>query len=306
VTANRPLHVAMWLEVLRAVLYGMVVLLLAVVAFLAGHVVAAKTAKQPVVLPEAAAAPEKRRMARDFVEAALASRFAGRFREALGYLEQARTEDPALRGLDYQFALTHLELGNFDAAETAARRSVEKDEEKGGAQALTGLIALERARAGGAVEAAREEVLRAVQKSRDWDPLSPMPHYVEAEFHRAAGRPEPAVDAYRRALERVSKTDSIIISTVKAGLAGIRLNHEAGSPPLKLQAINGIYPPEQLFFGAADALLHGDRETAGKYLAEVRGRLPASLFDALLQDSFFQDFLPHGIIPDPSEDAPQP
>ena len=296
----------MWLEVLRAILYGMLILLLAVVAFLAGHVIAGRTARQPVVLPETAAAPEKRKMARDFVEAALASRFAGRSREALGYLERARAEDSALRGLDYQFALTHLELRDFEAAETAARRSVEKGEETGNAHALAGLIALERARQRGAVEAVRQEVLRALQKSRETDPLSPMPHYVEAEFHRAAGQPEPAVEAYRRALERVSKTDSIIISTVKAGLAGIRLNHEPGSPPLKLHAINGIYPPEQLFFGAADALLRGDRAAAAEYLLEARGRLPSSLFEALLQDSFFQDFLPDGILSDPSKDVPQP
>ena len=296
----------MWLEVLRAVLYGMLILLLAAAAFIAGHVVAGRTARTPVALPESAAAPEKRKLARDFVEAALSARFAGRGREALGYLERARTEDPALRGLDYQFALTHLELRDFEAAETAARRSVEKDEETGNALALAGLVALERARSGGAVETVRQEVLRAVQKSRETDPLSPMPYYVEAEFHRAAGQPGPAVDAYRKALERVSKTDSIIISTVKAGLAGIRLNHEAGSPPLKLHAINGIYPPEQLFFGAADALLRGDRAAAGEYLLEARGRLPSSLFDALLQDSFFQDFLPGGILPDPSKDIPQP
>jgi hypothetical protein len=133
-----------------------------------------------------------------------------------------------------------------------------------------------------------------------------MPHYVVAEFYRFAGQPELAVDAYRRALERVSKSDSIMVSTVKAGLAGLRLHHEADSPPLKLQSVNGIYPPEQLFFGAADALLRGDQGLAADYLQQAREGLPEPLFEALMQDSFFQDYLPDGIKTLPSSDGPQP
>jgi tetratricopeptide (TPR) repeat protein len=297
---------AMWLDVLRAILYGLLVLMLAGIAFVGGVFVAKKTSEEPFV-PAAQEVPsEKRQMARDFVEAALAERFAGRHAEALSFLQHAREQDGTLRGLDYQFALTHLDLQDFEAARSAAQASLAKDEETSNAHALTALIALEQARAGGSAEAVRGEVLQSVGRSRETDPLNPMPHYVLAEFYRFAGQPEPAVEAYRRALERVSKSDSIMVSTVKAGLAGLRLHHEEGSPPLKLQSINGIYPPEQLFFGAADALLRGDQVAALDYLRQARERLPAALFEALMQDSFFQDYLPGGInIVPPSED-PQP
>jgi tetratricopeptide (TPR) repeat protein len=296
----------MWLEVLRAVLYGMLLLMLAGIAFVAGVFVAKKTAKEPFVPVVEEVAPEKRKLARDFVEVALAERFAGRHREALDYLQQAREQDATLRGLDYQFALTQLDLRDFEAARASARTSVAKDEETSNAQALLALIALEQARAGGSAEAVREEILQSIGQSRETDPLNPMPHYVLAEFYRFADQPELAVDAYRRALERVSKSDSIMVSTVKAGLAGLRLHHEAESPPLKLQSVNGIYPPEQLFFGAADALLRGDQGLAADYLRQARERLPEPLFEALLQDSFFQDYLPDGIKTLPSSDVPQP
>ena len=297
----------MWLDVLRAVLYGMLVLMLAGIAFVGGVFVAKKTAKEPFVPVVEEVAPEKRKMARDLVEVALAERFAGRHQEALDYLQQANEQDGTLRGLDYQFALTHLDLRDFAAARSAARASLAKDEETSNAHALVALIALEQARTEGlAGDGVREEVLQSVQQSREADPLNPMPHYVVAEFYRFAGQPELAVDAYRRALERVSKSDSIMVSTVKAGLAGLRLHHEADSPPLKLQSVNGIYPPEQLFFGAADALLRGDQAAAMDFLAQARERLPEPLFEALMQDSFFQDYLPGGIFSGPSSDVPQP
>jgi hypothetical protein len=66
-----------------------------------------------------------------------------------------------------------------------------------------------------------------------------------------------------------------------------------------------VLPPEQLFFGAADALLRRDPEVAAGCLREVRTQLPEDLFEALLQDSFFHDHLPAGILADPRESPPQ-
>jgi tetratricopeptide (TPR) repeat protein len=296
----------MWLMALRVILYGLSVLLLAAVAFVGGVYTAKKSTPQPLTEVVEEIPPERRRAARELVELALAERFAGRHAEALDYLQQARTQDRTMRGLDYQFGLTYLDLRDYEAALAAARRSVERNEEASNAHALAALVLLEGVPAGGSVEAVREEILESVRRSREEDPLNPMPLYVLAEFYRAAGQPERAVDAYQRAIERVSKTDSIMVSTVKAGLAGIRLHHDPSAPPLVLLQIDGVHPPEQLFFGAADALLRGDRERAEDYLRQARERLPQPLFDALLQDSFFQDFLTGGILTDRSEDSPQP
>jgi tetratricopeptide (TPR) repeat protein len=239
-----------------------------------------------------------RQAAADAVEAALAARFTGSNREALGHLEDARRLYPAKRGLAYQFGLTYLDLGDYEQAEASAKRSVERDEETSNAQALRGLILLQKARAEGRVAAKEPEIMARLRESRETDPLNPMPLYIMGEAYRAAGRPELAVDPYRRALERVSKTDSYLVTTVKAGLAGLRLNHKQSDPPLKLQEINGVLPPEQLFFGAADALLRGDKAAASGYLAEARTRMPAKTFEALLQDSFFQDYLDAPIVSD--------
>jgi len=296
----------MWLEVLRAILYGMVVLMLAGIAFVAGIFTAKKLEKPPMVKIVEEVPAEDREAAKEAVEAALAARFAGRNREALGLLEDARRSHPAMRGLEYQFALTYLDLDDYEQAEASARRSVERDEEKSNAQALRGMILLEKARAAGQVAAKLPEIEARLRESRETDPLNPMPLYVMGEAYRAAGRPELAVDPYRRALERVSKTDSYLVTTVKAGLAGIRLNHKDGDPPLKLQEINGVLPPEQLFFGAADALLRGDKAAAAGYLAEAKTRMPEKTFQALLQDSFFQDYLDPSILPDPQPPNPQP
>ncbi len=296
----------MWLGVLRAVLYGMVVLSLAGAAFLAGVITARETAEPPPVEIAEEIPAEDRAAARALFEEALAARFAGRHREALARLEEARAFHPSMRGLEYQFALTSLDLGEFGPAEDHARRSVDRDEETGNAQALLGLILLEKSRRDGTVATQGGEILARLQASRETDPLNPMPLYVMGEYYRSAGTPELAVDAYRRALERVSKTDSYLVTTVKAGLAGLRLNHRDGDPPLKLQEINGVLPPEQLFFGAADALLRGDNTAAARFLDGARQRIPDEVFQALLQDSFFQDYLDRGILSDPLKQAPQP
>lgn len=295
----------MWLEVLRAVLYGMVVLTLAAIAFVAGAFTAKKLAKPPPVVVVEEVPAEDRAAAKELLEEALAARFAGRHSEALSLLEQARSRHSSMRGLEYQFALTYLDLEDYEAADERARRSVDRDEETSNAQALRGLILLEKSRRDGSVAAKGTEILARLQESRESDPLNPMPLYVMGEYYRAAGRPELAVDAYQRALERVSKTDSYLVTTVKAGLAGLRLNYRRGDPPLKLQEINGVLPPEQLFFGAADSLLRGDNEGAAGYLQEAKTRLPEKVFQALLQDSFFQDYLAPGILTDPLKPDPQ-
>ena len=296
----------MWLEALRLFLYGLVVLSLAGIAFVAGAFTAKKLENPPMVKIVDEVPSADRQAAADAVEAALAARFTGSNREALGHLEDARRLYPAKRGLAYQFGLTYLDLGDYEQAEASAKRSVERDEETSNAQALRGLILLQKARAEGRVAAKEPEIMARLRESRETDPLNPMPLYIMGEAYRAAGRPELAVDPYRRALERVSKTDSYLVTTVKAGLAGLRLNHKQSDPPLKLQEINGVLPPEQLFFGAADALLRGDKAAASGYLAEARTRMPAKTFEALLQDSFFQDYLDASIVNDPQTPDLQP
>jgi hypothetical protein len=85
----------------------------------------------------------------------------------------------------------------------------------------------------------------------------------------------------------------------------ILLEKSRRDPSLKFQEINGVLPPEQLFFGAADSLLRGNNEGAAGYLQEAKTRLPEKVFQALLQDSFFQDYPLPGILNGPLEPDPQ-
>ena len=59
-------------------------------------------------------------VAKELLEEALAARFVGRHAEALSLLEQTRSRNPSMRGLEYQFALTHLDLGDYEAADERA------------------------------------------------------------------------------------------------------------------------------------------------------------------------------------------
>lgn len=301
----RVLHGAMGMRILRRVLFGGVALVLCGALFVAGAWVGAKAMEKPAPLADDEAVVAGKPVARGFVEAALSSRFAGRHREALSRLEEARRWSASLPGLEYQFALTHLDLREYDQAEACARQSVRRGEEKGNAYALLAMIALARSTAAGSPEQAREAVLANVELARETAPLNAAPHYVLAEFYRATGRPDLALEPYRMALERVSKSDSILVSTVKAGLSGVRLNHNPSAPPLEPKLVDGEAPPEQFFIGAADALMRGDKERAASYLAHVRRRVPAPLFKALLQDSFFQDFLEPGTISTEANPPPE-
>lgn len=284
------------MEKLQRTLLAVTALIVAGTLFLAGAWAGKKFTEKPAPVAAEEVSPGAEAKARAFVEAALSSRFHGNHREALQFLEEARRYDSNLRGLDYQFGLTHLDLADFPASEASAKRSITRGEEVGNAHALLALVALESARAAGKPATAEPAVLESFANSREADPLNPAPHYVLAEFYRATGRPGLAVESYRKALERASSSDSILVATIKAGLSGLRLDHTAASPPYEPQVVDGETPPEQLVFGAADAVLRGDKEKAVGYLKRVRQRIPGPVFQALLKDPLFEDYLAPGTI----------
>jgi tetratricopeptide (TPR) repeat protein len=285
----------MSLDLLRSILLGLLVLVLAAAAFVAGRMAgrAGSAASGGVVVE---AGPQARAEAAGLVEAALSERFVGKHREALDHLRRARQINPNLRGVEYQIGLTHLDLGELDLAMASALRSIERGEETANARVLAAMSLLRRAPASGLTAEERGKIGELLAEARADDPLSPAPPYALGEFLRATGDPQGAAEAYRKALERTAKMDNVLISTVKAGLAGLRLDRGGDTPPFRPSRIAGVIPPEQLFFGAADALLRGDTSSARSLLEEARARLPAGVYRALLQDTFFQDYLPGGLL----------
>lgn len=279
------------MELLRKILLGIAVVVVAGILFVVGAEVGTAVSKKTAIPAEKNVEFTSQTSARDLVEKAMASRFYGKLREALEQLEEARRWDVTMRGVDYQFALTYFDLRDYEQAEEKARRSIRRNEEISNAHALLALIYLVQAQDNGSPEVSEDRVMKNVHASRLADPLNPMPHYVLAEFYRAIGRPDLAVTAYRRALERVSKSDGIIMSTVKAGLAGLRNNHDANDPPFEPVLEDGEAPPEQFFFAAADALLRKDKERAVAHLEQARKQVSADVFQAIIEDSFFQDYL---------------
>jgi len=298
----------MSLQKFRLAFYGIIVLVVAVAAFFVGAFVSKKRVEAKAATAYLAVSPEEVEASRGFVAAALASRFISEHPAALESLRRARDQNPSMTGLDYQLALTYLDLADFDSAAGAAQRSVAKSEELGNAYALLALIALERARQIDSPELAREQIARLVKESTEAAPLNPMPYYVLAEFYRAVGQSELALGAYNQALLRSSKSDGLMIVMVKAGLSGLLLNQSSQNSPLQLNMISGVAPPEQLFFGAADALLRGDKGQANDYLEEVKGRISKETYKAILSDPFFQDYLSGASpiqVPEP-ETSPSP
>ena len=289
--------VAMWLTVLRRILFSFALLLLCGVAFLAGAFVARSNApdSRPLELPQIPA--EQVRRAKQLIEEALAARFEGDNKEALRLFDEATAADPSLKGLDYQRGLTFLFDGDFLSAENAANISLGKSEEEANAYALLVMCAAARAGAGETTDTAQVE--ERAGKSRTKDPLGPFVHYAMGEYTRAIGQPRSAVEHYRKALERVSAADSFLVATVKAGLSGLRLRQDTDAKPVMPALDDGNVPPEWLFFAAGEALLQGDKGTAGAFLVRAQKVVRPEIFAALLKDSFFQDYLPEGIPNDP-------
>jgi tetratricopeptide (TPR) repeat protein len=294
----------MSLDVLRSILLGLLVVLLAGTAFVVGRVTGGggKAARSGADVVHVSA--ENRAKSAALVESALAERFVGRHREALDHLREARQLDPNLRGVEYQIGLTHLDLGEHDLAVSAAERSIEREEETANARVLAAMAMMRRAPAAAMTAVERAKILEYLGQARSDDPLSPAPPYALGEYYRAVGDPQAAGEAYQRALERTAKMDNVLICTVKAGLAGIRLDSRREGAPFRASRVAGVIPPEQLFFGAADALLRGDTSSARALLEEARQRLPADVYRALLQDTFFQDYIPPGLL-DESGTSPQ-
>ena len=285
--------VAMWLTVLRRILFSFALLLLCGVAFLAGAFVARSNApdSRPLELPQIPA--EQVRRAKQLIEEALAARFEGDNKEALRLFDEATAADPSLKGLDYQRGLTFLFDGDFLSAENAANISLGKSEEEANAYALLVMCAAARAGAGETTDPAQVEEWAG--KSRTKDPLGPFVHYAMGEYTRAIGQPRSAVEHYRKALERVSAADSFLVATVKAGLSGLRLRQDTDAKPVMPALDDDNVPPEWLFFAAGEALLQGDKVTAGAFLVRAQKVVRPEIFAALLKDSFFQDYLPEGI-----------
>ncbi len=291
----------MWLTILQRILFSLAVLLLCGLAFLGGTLVARSNRPdaRPLELPSAATRQDNR--VKELIEDALAARFAGNHREALKLFDAASAEDPAFEGLDYQRGLTFLFDGDIAAAEEAANVSLGKKEEEANAYALLVMCAAAHAASGETTDS--EKVGRWAVNSRAKDPLGPFVHYAMGEYSRAVGQPLAAVDHYRRALERVSATDSYLVATVKAGLSGIRLGQDVDASDFISDSDQRNLPPEQLFFAAAHALRRGDNAEAEAFLARAQKVVQKETFDTLLKDSFFQDYFPEGRLHDPQPET---
>jgi len=288
---------AMWLTVLRRILFSLALLFLCGVAILAGAWVARLNGPdtRPLELP--VIPPEQMRRARELVEAALAARFAGDNDKALQLFDEAKAADSSLQGLDYQRALTQFFAGRFGEAEASAQTSLIAGLETANAKALLVLCAAARAAAGETTDP--RQVADWAASARSADPLSPFVHYALGEYARATSQPREAVEHYRRALERVSGADSFLVATVKAGLSGLRLRQDTDPKPVMPSLSDNNIPPEWLFFAAGESLLEGDRATAGAFLARAKTVVRPEIYAALLKDSFFQDYLTEGISHDP-------
>jgi len=287
----------MWLGVLRTILYTLAAITVCAVAFVAGIFVARQTVRPPGPLELPVTPTEQVNRAKELIEEALAARFEGDNAKAIQLFGEAATLDSSLKGLDYQRGLSFLFSGDFPNAEAAANASLAKREETANARALLIICAAGRARTGETTDP--KQVEEWFGEARAKDPLRSFVHYAMGEYSRAIGQPRDAVDHYRKALERVSAADSLLVSTVKAGLAGIRLEQNTGGEVVATDVDLGGLPPEELFFGAARSLRAGDTERAKVLLERAREVLRPEVFSALIRDSFFQDFLPEGIVSDP-------
>lgn len=292
----------MWLKILRRILTVFGFVLLVGTAFIAGGLVARFNSPDTRPKEFSPATAENARRARALAEEALAARFAGDYGKALALFDEAASADPLLAGVDLQKGFTHLFAGRFAEAEAAAQASLARNEQESDAHALLVMCAAGRANAGESTDQAQVAVW--ADKARAADPLSSFVHFAQGEYARATGHPQDAVEHYRRALERVSPTDSSLVSTVKAGLSGLRLREVSDPKPVMPALSDQNVPPEWLFFAAAQALLDGDAKSAKAFLVRAKGVLRPDVFAALLKDSFFQDHLPDANFSDPQSVDP--
>lgn len=290
---------AMWLTVLRRILFALALLLLCGVFFFTGALVARSNAPdtRPLELPTIP--PEQARRALELAEEALTARFAGDHEKALRLFGEAASADPSLQGLDYQIGLTQFFAGRIVEAEAAAQAALAAKQQTANAYALLVLCAASRARAGETTDPVGVE--EWARQAHTKDPLAPFVHYAMGEYTRAIGQPRAAVEHYRKALERVSAADSLLVSSVKAGLADLRVRQTSGKEYVAPEKDLRMLPPEELFFGAARSLLDGDEEKAKVFLERAREVLRPEVFSALLKDSFFQDFLPEDTFTNPQQ-----
>lgn len=287
----------MWLKTLRRILFGLAVLFLCGVGFLVGGLVAKSQVRdmRPLELPVTPL--EDVRRARSLAEEAFAARFDGNNSKAQQLFSDAALADPSFAGLEYQRGLALLFAGDFVGAEEAAGASLSRNEAVADSYALLVMCAAGQAGAGKTTD--QVKVADWAEKAMQEDPIAPFIHYALGEYARATGHPTEAVEHYRRALDRVSPSDSYLVAGVKAGLSGMRLQQNTGAKFVMSEGSGRFAPPEHLFFAAAQALLDGDQAVAAVFLERARKVVPPEIFSAFLKDSFFQDFLPEGSLQDP-------
>ena len=287
--------VSMWLTRLRRILYSLALLLVCGAAFILGMLYSRPSSPdwRPLELPVTVSAPAasgETPGAPDLIEEALAARFAGEHGKALQLFDRAAAVEPSPAGLQYQRGLEFFFAGRLSEAEAAARLSVEAGEMEARSYALLVMCAAARSAKGESTDPTQVEEWAA--KARTKDPLDSFVHYAMGEYSRAIGQPGQAVEHYRKALQRVSVSDALLMATVKAGLSDLRLNQAVGPEFVIPDLADESIPPEQLYFAAALALLGNDPQTAAAFLQRAREVLPPDVSSALLKDSFFQDYLP--------------
>ena len=214
------------------------------------------------------------------IDQAMAAESKRDFDRASGLLEQARRELNHLPGLDYHLALVAFEKGDLSHAMVQLDRSIAEGEELAASYNLRGTLTnrLHGVNRG----------LPSLQTATQLDPFNARYYFFYGEALRRAGKPQAALDALQKAVDRLREPSLEGLYRLKMRLAKIELGQEKDFADELAAELERPSPPvDWLCTAAAVEIRAGRFENAAGYFDRALALPERQLVEVRLHDFFF-------------------
>ena len=227
-----------------------------------------------------------RNRALEWLQVAAVAQSQGDWKAADQLYDEARSIDPALRGIDYQQAVSAYQQRQFDRARNWLESSLQRGEEVVAAHNLLGVML--------GVEGRHEAALAEFELAKQADGSDPQAYFNASESLRLLSRPADAEKELLRATElRPDET----LYAFKRRMAIIDRGNDDSLLSSTREMLSLTPPtPDWIMTAAAISLQRKNFGDAAAMLHQARQAMNPMLFYAMLQDPLFTRHVEHKLI----------
>ncbi len=203
--------------------------------------------------------------------------------KAIEALEQAQSEAGHISGLNYHLAILCYKANEVARVPPLLNRSITDGEEVAACYSFRGTLS--------AQPGPTEHGPGDLEKATQIDPFNARYPFVWGEALRRAGKPEQALEQFRRALSRAQDAAQANAYALKVRLTQIELGRqEQFAAEMATQLKLTPPPPEWLLTAAGVEMQRNNFPAAAEFLVKLRSLIGETATALQLQDPFFTGF----------------